>query len=112
MVEGRAGEGWPDPAEYGTRFAAIDARLRVAFQQTEYHGRSADEVAELRYLLAKLAISAEDIRRAIDILEDGSSADDQRAAAVVELRNACGEVMDAFAAGNEGLISLLNFFSG
>ena len=66
----------------------------------------------LRYRLAKLVLAAEDIRAAIAIFEREAPEDDTTAHAVVELRNACGEVLDSFSEVHERLVRMLNFVSG
>lgn len=65
----------------------------------------------LRYRLAKLAIAAEDIRRAIAVLEEHSDNDGWVAGSVVELRNACMEVESSFSDVDPLLVAVLNHFS-
>ena len=103
---------WPSPEEYGRRYDAVNQRLEQSFVLTEYRGKSSEDVSVLRYRLAKLALAAEDIRAAIAILERGGPGDTAMASAIVELRNACGEVIDSFTDANERLVRLLNFVSG
>ena len=102
---------WNSPEEYGQRFAEINARLDRGLQSVEYRP-GIEEVAVLQYRLAKLAIAAEDIRRAIAVLEEHAHNDDWVADATVELRNACSEVADSFAEVDPLLVRLLNHFSG
>lgn len=103
---------WDAPEDYGRRFAEIDHRLARAFALMEYRGGGGDEAAVLRYRLAKLAIAAEDLRRAIGILEREAKKDNWLADAVVELRSACEEIRDSYGEADQRLISLLNFLSG
>jgi hypothetical protein len=102
---------WDSAEDYGRRFAEINERLDRSLKSVEYRPRS-EEVALLQYRLAKLAIAAEDIRRAIAVLEEHSDNDDWVADAVVELRNACTEVADSFTEVDPLLVRLLNHFSG
>lgn len=105
-------EAWPSPEEYGRRYAEINERLARSFVLAEYRGNSDEDVPVLQYRLAKLAMAAEDIRAAIAIIEREAPEDEAIAHAIVELRNACGEVVDSFAEVNERLVRLLNFVSG
>jgi hypothetical protein len=104
-------DSWPSPADYGRRYEELNERLARSFALAEYRGDAEEDVPELQYRLAKLALAAEDIRAAIAILERGTSEDEAVAHAIVELRNACGEVIDSFTEANERLVRLLNFVS-
>lgn len=104
-------DNWPSAKQYGQRFAALDKRLARGFLLAEYRGASEQEIAVLRYRLAKLYIAAEDIQAAIGILVEEASGDTVKSEAVVELRNACGEVIDSFGEVNDSLVRLLNFLS-
>ena len=101
---------WDSAEDYGRRFAEINERLDRSLKHVEYRPPGAD-VPVLQYRLAKLAIAAEDIRRAIAVLEQHSDKDDWVADALVELRNACTEVADSFADVDPLLVRLLNYFS-
>ncbi len=103
---------WPAPDEYGRRYEELNERLARSFVLAEYRGNSSEDVAILQYRLAKLALAAEDIRAAIAIIERGRVPDEAVAQAVVELRNACAEIVDSFAEANDRLIRLLNFVAG
>ena len=105
-------EAWPSPEEYGRRYEEINQRLARSLILAEYRGNSEEDVPVLQYRLAKLAIAAEDIRAAIAIIERETPDDEAIAHAIVELRNACGEVMDSFSEVNARLVRLLNFVSG
>lgn len=102
---------WPSAEEYGDRFDAINRRLEKSFASREYLGGSPEDLGVLRYRLAKIAIAAEDIRRAITVLESDASDDDTAAHALVELRNACTEVTESFADVDALLVRLLNYTS-
>jgi len=102
---------WPSPEDYGRRYDEINQRLARSFVLAEYRGNSDEDVPVLQYRLAKLALAAEDIRAAIAIIERGAAEDQATAEAVVELRNACAEVIDSFAEVNDRLVRLLNFVS-
>lgn len=105
-------EAWASPEDYGRRYEEINQRLERSFILAEYRGNSDEEVPVLQYRLAKLALAAEDIRAAIAIIEREASEDEVAAHAVVELRNACAEVIDSFTEVNERLVRFLNFVSG
>jgi hypothetical protein len=102
---------WPTPEQYGQRFAVIDRRLAQRFLLAEYKGDSEEDVAILRYRLAKLYMAGEDIQAAIAMLANEEAGDKEMARAIVELRNACGEVIDSFSDVNDRLVKLLNFAS-
>ena len=104
-------EPWPSAEAYGDRFDALNRRLEQSLASREYTGGSPEELGVLRYRLAKIAIAAEDIRRAIRLLERESIDDDTIANAVVELRNACTEVSESFAEVDSLLVRLLNYSS-
>lgn len=103
---------WPSPEDYGRRFEELNTKLGRSFALAEFRGESSEGSAVLQYRLAKIAIAAEDIRRAIAILETEGATDDSMANAVVELRNACAEVGDSFVEADPALVRLLNFLSG
>lgn len=103
---------WDSPEEYGRRFAEIDKRLARAFALTEYRGTSDHDGPVLRYRLAKLALAAEDLRRAISVLEQETDKDHWLADAVVELQSACEEITDSYREVDGLLVHLLNFLSG
>lgn len=100
---------WPSDKSYGSRFKAIDERLERSFTLSEYQGTSVEDLGVLRYRLAKLAIAAEDIRRAIRIVEEGTYGDEEVAEALVELRAACTEVEESFRDADPRIIAMLNF---
>ena len=102
---------WPTPERYGKRFAEIDRRLAQRFLFAEYKGDSEEDVGILRYRLAKLYIAAEEIQAAVALLANEDAGSEEMARAVVELRNACSEVVDSFSDVNARLVRLLNFVS-
>jgi len=66
---------WDSAKDYGRRFEEINERLDRSLRRMEY--RLPDtEVEVLQYRLAKLAIAAEDIPRAIAVLERHPENDD------------------------------------
>lgn len=100
---------WPTPKEYGQRFQALNERLGRSLALFEYRGESTEDKAVLQYRLAKLAIAAEDLRRAIGVLEMDNASDQQLAEALTELRGACSEVCDSFVDADDRIIRLMNF---
>ena len=103
---------WPTPADYGRRYEDFNARLGRSFALAEFQGESAEATFTLQYHLAKIAIAAEDLGRAIMILAREGSTDDDMAKAIVELRNACTEIGDTFVEADPALVGFLNFLSG
>jgi hypothetical protein len=99
---------WPTPQDYGRRFAEIDRNLSRSFESAEFRWESPDASARVRYRLAKIALAGEDMRRAVAVLELVDSTDEQKAAALVELRQACAEAVDSFSDVDRELLHLLN----
>lgn len=101
--------GWPTPNDYGNRFREINERLERSSAFVEYGRESREDAAILEYRLAKLAIAAEDLRRAIGVIEKASATDPQLAEVLAELRGACIQICDSFADADERIIRLMNF---
>jgi hypothetical protein len=100
---------WPPAEEYGLRFREINEKLSRVFGLLEYRAETAEQLGVLQYRLAKLAIAAEDIRRAISVVEVGIVNDELMAQALVELRSACSEVIDSFKDADAHIIALMNY---
>lgn len=100
---------WPSAEDYGNNYRDLTARIKRGMGMTEYHPDPA-EAELLRHGLVKLAMAAEDIRRAISLVEQGHG-DDLLADAIVELENACREVSDSYQQIQPALVRLLNFLS-
>jgi hypothetical protein len=101
-------QAWPDASNYGHRFEEIDAQLQRSFSNAEFRWRNPETAGRLRYRLAKIAIAGEDVRRAVGMLAHEKLGDEEKAIALVELRNACQEITDSFAEIDGDLIALLN----
>jgi len=102
---------WPEPSDYGRRFAEIEKNLLRSFAHAEMRWNSVETSGRVRYRLAKIAIAGEDMRRAIAVLERTDSTDEEKAEALVELRQACAESVDSFTDIDHELVQLLNVMS-
>jgi hypothetical protein len=102
---------WPTPADYGRRFAEIDRNLAKSFQNAEMRWDSPERDGRVRYRLAKIAIAGEDMRRAVAVLEQVDSTDEQKADALVELRQACAAAVESFSDIDHELVRFLNIAS-
>lgn len=102
---------WPTSSDYGRRFAEIDNNLKRSFQSAEMRWDSAETDGRVRYRLAKIAIAGEDMRRAVAVLEQPGSSDEQMANALVELRQACAEAAESFTDIDHELVQFLNTMS-